>query len=134
MSLSRRHLLFAGGGAFGVAVLGSCSSSSTAPPAAPEPSVPAASGAVAGDWRRVEMSYVAAYILVRNGEAAIVDLGLAGSSVAIGQGLQAAGADWSAVKHIVLTHLHDDHVGGLGEIGPLVGAAIYAGRRGQPGV
>jgi glyoxylase-like metal-dependent hydrolase (beta-lactamase superfamily II) len=128
MVLSRRQLFFAGGGALGVAVLGSCSSSSTPRPEAPEPSVPAASGAVAGDWRRVEMSYVSAYILVRNGEAAIVDLGLAGSTTVIEQGLKAAGADWTTVKHIVLTHMHDDHVGGLAEIGPLVGAMIYAGR------
>jgi glyoxylase-like metal-dependent hydrolase (beta-lactamase superfamily II) len=31
------------------------------------------------------------------------------------------------VKHIVLTHLHIDHVGGLAEVAPHVKAAIYAG-------
>jgi glyoxylase-like metal-dependent hydrolase (beta-lactamase superfamily II) len=128
---SRRRLLFtAGAGALGVTVLGSCSSRSSAPPTpaeSPEPPVPAASGAVAGDWRRVDMSYVAAYILVRKGEAAIVDLGLAGSESAIEEGLKAAGAGWRSVKHIVLTHLHDDHVGGLAEIAPHVKATIYAG-------
>jgi glyoxylase-like metal-dependent hydrolase (beta-lactamase superfamily II) len=82
---------------------------------------------VAGDWRRVTMSYVAAYILVRRGEAAIVDLGTAGSEPAIEKGLKAAGAGWGSVKHIVLTHLHNDHVGGLAEIAPLVNASIYAG-------
>ncbi|MGW4947012.1 MBL fold metallo-hydrolase [Actinoplanes sp. NPDC004185] len=131
LSFSRRRLLFtAGAGALGVAVLGSCSSESSgpaAPAASSEQPVPAVSGAVAGDWRRVSMSYVAAYILVRNGEAAIVDLGTAGSESAIGEGLKAAGAGWDAVKHIVLTHLHDDHVGGLAEIAPLVKASIYAG-------
>ncbi|MEU8612285.1 MBL fold metallo-hydrolase [Actinoplanes sp. NPDC048791] len=131
LSLSRRRLLFtAGAGALGVAVLGSCSSESSGPPApaaSAEQPVPAASGAVAGDWRRVTMSYVAAYILVRNGEAAIVDLGTAGSQSAIEEGLKAAGAGWSSVKHIVLTHLHDDHIGGLAEIAPLVKASIYAG-------
>jgi glyoxylase-like metal-dependent hydrolase (beta-lactamase superfamily II) len=129
--LSRRRLLFtAGAGALGVTVLGSCSSQSSAPPTpaeSPEPSVPAASGAVAGDWRRVNMSYVAAYILLRKGEAAIVDLGTAGSEPAIEEGLKAAGAGWASVKHIVLTHLHDDHVGGLAEIAPHVNATIYAG-------
>ena len=98
--LSRRRLLFtAGAGALGVTVLGSCSAEPSAPPKqadspSPEPPVPAASGAVAGDWRRVSMSYVAAYILVRNGEAAIVDLGTAGSESAIEEGLKAAGAGW----------------------------------------
>lgn len=89
--------------------------------------MPAASGAVAGDWRRVSMSYVAAYILVRRGEAAIVDLGTPGSEAAIQQGLEAAGAGWGSVKHVVLTHLHNDHVGGLDEIAPRVKATIYAG-------
>jgi glyoxylase-like metal-dependent hydrolase (beta-lactamase superfamily II) len=138
--LSRRRLLFtAGAGALGVTVLGSCSSQSSAPPTpaessapptpaeSPEPPVPAASGAVAGDWRRVNMSYVAAYIAVRNGEAAIVDLGTAGSESAIEEGLKAAGAGWRSVRHILLTHLHDDHVGGLAEIAPHVKATIYAG-------
>jgi glyoxylase-like metal-dependent hydrolase (beta-lactamase superfamily II) len=129
--LSRRRLLFAAGaGAIGVTVLGSCSSEPSAPPAPAESAeapVPAASGAVAGDWRRVNMSFVAAYILVRKGQAAIVDLGTAGSESAIEEGLKAAGAGWQSVKHIVLTHLHDDHIGGLAEIVPKVKTTIYAG-------
>ncbi|MBU2668033.1 MBL fold metallo-hydrolase [Actinoplanes bogorensis] len=132
LRLTRRLLFTAGAGALGVTVLGSCSSSSppassTPSSASPEAPVPAASGAVAGDWRRVDISYVAAYILVREGEAAIVDLGIPGSQAAIEDGLKAAGAGWGSVKHIVLTHLHDDHVGGLAEIAPLVKANIYAG-------
>jgi len=127
--LSRRRLLFtAGAGALGVAVLGSCSSSSPPPPAEPpDTPVPAASGAVAGDWRRVDRTIVAAYILVRGREAAIVDLGTIGSEAAIEQGLKAAGASWKSVRHIVLTHMHADHVGGLPEIAPLVGAKLYCG-------
>jgi glyoxylase-like metal-dependent hydrolase (beta-lactamase superfamily II) len=125
--LTRRRLLFtAGAGVLGVTVLNSCSSSAPSP-AAGETPIPAASGAVAGDWRRVSMSYVAAYLLVRGNEVAIVDLGTAGSESAIEEGLKAAGAGWSSVKHIVLTHLHDDHVGGLAEIAPEVKATIYAG-------
>ncbi|MEU4238516.1 MBL fold metallo-hydrolase [Actinoplanes sp. NPDC026619] len=123
----RRRLLFTGGaGVLGIAVLDSCSSS--VPSAPPETPVPAASGAVAGDWRRVSMSVVAAYLLVRGGEVAIVDLGMPGSAAAIEAGLEGAGAGWGAVKHVILTHLHQDHVGGLTEIAPKVtGAAIYAG-------
>jgi len=128
--ISRRRLLFtAGAGAIGMAVLGSCSTSSSppAPAESPETPVPAASGAVAGDWRRVDRTIVAAYILVRGKEAAIVDLGTIGSESAIEEGLKAAGANWASVKHIVLTHMHQDHVGGLPEIAPLVKANLYCG-------
>lgn len=130
----RRRLLFTGGaGVLGVAVLTACSSDSgsgagsASTPAASETPVPAASGAVAGEWRRVNMSYVSAYILVRGKEAAIVDLGTPGSESAIETGLKGAGVGWEAVKHVVLTHLHDDHVGGLPEVAPHVTGSIYAG-------
>ncbi|MFI5897685.1 MBL fold metallo-hydrolase [Actinoplanes sp. NPDC051513] len=132
MKLTRRRLLFTTApGVLGIAVLDGCSTSSPPgkpSPAAPESPVPAASGAVAGDWRRVAMSSVSAYLLVRGGEVAIVDLGNPGSSGAIEEGLKAAGAGWGSVKHIVLTHLHQDHVGGLDSVAPHVNAAaIYAG-------
>jgi glyoxylase-like metal-dependent hydrolase (beta-lactamase superfamily II) len=129
LRLTRRRLLFSTApGVLGVTVLAGCSSSTPSPSPSPSPvPVPAASGAVAGDWRRVAMSYVSAYILVRGSEVAIVDLGLSGSGPAIEDGLKAAGQTWKSVKHIVLTHLHDDHVGGLAEIAPQVNAGIYAG-------
>ena len=89
----------------------------TAPSSAPPPS----------DWKRVNLSFVSAYLLVRGGEAAIVDLGTPGSAAAIEEGLKAAGSDWAAVKHVVLTHKHDDHAGSLGEVEPLVKASFYTG-------
>jgi glyoxylase-like metal-dependent hydrolase (beta-lactamase superfamily II) len=73
------------------------------------------------------MSFVSAYLLVRGGEVAVVDLGTTGSLPAIEEGLKAAGAGWDAVKHVILTHLHPDHVGGLGEVAPHVAGTIYAG-------
>jgi glyoxylase-like metal-dependent hydrolase (beta-lactamase superfamily II) len=130
LRFTRRRLLFSTApGVLGITVLAGCSSSApSSSPTTPPPSpVPAAAGAVAGDWRRVAMSYVSAYLLVRGAEVAIVDLGLSGSGPAIEEGLKAAGQSWRSVRHIVLTHLHDDHVGGLAEIAPQVNAAIYAG-------
>lgn len=121
--LTRRRLLFtAGAGVLGVAVVntvGACSDS---------PGRPAeASAAATTDWRRINLSFVSAYLLIRGGEAAVVDLGTAGSADAIGAALTAAGSGWSAVKHVILTHQHDDHAGGLAGVAPQVKAAFYAG-------
>ncbi len=83
----------------------SSSAASTPPAAAPS----AASGKVA--WERVNLGFVSAYILSRNGEAAIVDTGVAGSEGAIGESLKAIGLDWPAVGHVIVTHMHPDHAG-----------------------
>jgi glyoxylase-like metal-dependent hydrolase (beta-lactamase superfamily II) len=78
---------------------------------------PFASSADAGlTWQRVDLGFVAAYLLVRGGEAALVDTGVGGSADAIEASLSAVGLDWSALGHAVLTHRHDDHVGSLVEV------------------
>lgn len=126
--ISRRLLFTAGSGVLGVTVLNTlsgCSSSpesaTPAPGSAPPPSSP-------GGWQRVNLSFVSAYILVRGADAAIVDLGTPGSADAIGQGLTAAGSGFSAVRHVILTHKHDDHAGGLGGVEPqATNAKFYTG-------
>ena len=71
---------------------------------------------------------MSAYILVRGSEAAIVDLGTPGSGAAIEAGLTAAGANWGAVRHVILTHQHQDHAGGAAEVAPKVTAgSLYTG-------
>jgi glyoxylase-like metal-dependent hydrolase (beta-lactamase superfamily II) len=82
------------------------------PPSGSAPPGPA--GGVA--WHRVNVGFVSAYILVRDGEAAIVDTGVGGSADAIEQALGGAGLSWDAVGHLILTHHHGDHVGSASEI------------------
>jgi len=67
-------------------------------------------------WERVNLGFVSAYILVRGGEAAIVDTGVAGSGADIEASLGAARLRWSAVGHLILTHHHNDHQGSAAEV------------------
>ncbi len=52
------------------------------------------------DWTRVNLGFVSAYILVRGGEAAVVDTGVAGSADDIAKALGGIGLDWDAVAHV----------------------------------
>jgi glyoxylase-like metal-dependent hydrolase (beta-lactamase superfamily II) len=93
--------------------------SASAPPSpgtSPSGSTAPASPGTGVTWERVNLGFVSAYILVRGGEAAIVDTGVEGSTDAIGASLASLGLDWSAVGHLVLTHHHADHVGSAGAI------------------
>ena len=94
---------------------------------------PTAASALDGvAWHRVVFgdNFVAAYVLVRGGEAALVDTGaesLAGAGI-IDDALDAAGIGWGAVGHVVVTHLHADHRGNLSEVMTLASDATgYAG-------
>lgn len=71
---------------------------------------------------------MSAYVLVRGGEAAIVDTGVGGSAGAIEASLAGVGLTWDAVGHLILTHHHNDHVGSAAEIqGRAPESAGYAG-------
>lgn len=83
-------------------------------------------------WERVDLGFVSAYLLVRGGEVAIVDTGVPGSAEAIESSLSAAGSSWADVSHVILTHLHNDHVGSLGDVMALAPEA--AGFAGEPDI
>jgi glyoxylase-like metal-dependent hydrolase (beta-lactamase superfamily II) len=67
-------------------------------------------------WERVNLGGVSAYVLVRGGEAAIVDTGVPGSVDDIEAAITRVGLDWSAVGHLVLTHHHNDHQGSAPDV------------------
>ncbi|GAB2577888.1 hypothetical protein Aab01nite_10800 [Paractinoplanes abujensis] len=111
-----------------MAILNACSSAEDTPPENAA-SAPAPSSAGTGGWQRVNLNFVSAYLLVRGTEAAVVDLGTGGSADAIGQGLTAAGSSFAAVRHVILTHKHEDHAGGLaGVSAETPNAKIYVGQ------
>lgn len=130
--ISRRRLFVTtGAGVVSLAVvntLSACSEGSQ--PSQPAPTTTVAqpeSTALPTGWFQVDRSYVSAYLLLRGKEVAIVDTGTPGSGAAIEDGLKAAGTGFAAVKHVILTHYHDDHIGGLEAIEPKVKATLYAG-------
>ncbi|MFL5688479.1 MAG: MBL fold metallo-hydrolase [Chloroflexota bacterium] len=94
----------------------------------------ASSGAGAG-WTRVELGFVSAYILVRGGEAVVVDTGVAGSDDEIKAALADIGLAWSDVGHVILTHKHGDHAGSLVPVLTAATAATgYAGAEDLPAI
>jgi glyoxylase-like metal-dependent hydrolase (beta-lactamase superfamily II) len=100
--------------------------SSSAPPST------AASGVA---WERANLGFVSAYILVRAGEAAIVDTGVAGSAGRISEALVAAGVDWPQVGHVILTHKHGDHAGSIAAVlQQAPDATVYAGQADIPNI
>lgn len=148
--LSRRTFLFDLGTAVAAAVtLGACTSSadpSSGPAGSASPGV-GASGAASGpsspsavdptaagdqlQWERVLGGAASAYVLVRAGEATIVDTGQPGAAPALEDGLAALGVGWADVADVVLTHRHPDHVGGLGEVAELAADATLSAGTGD---
>ena len=78
-------------------------------PPASESASAATGGALA--WSRVNLGFVSAYLLVRGGEAALVDTGVEDSADAIEAALGSLSLGWAAVGHVILTHKHGDHAG-----------------------
>jgi glyoxylase-like metal-dependent hydrolase (beta-lactamase superfamily II) len=118
-------------GAAGTSTTGPPGPASTPPPAttASDAASPAAPTSSSAAWSRVDLGFVSAYVLVRDGEAVLIDTGIGGSADAIGETLAAAGARWEDLAHVVVTHRHPDHAGSLGEVlDRAAGATAYVGR------
>jgi glyoxylase-like metal-dependent hydrolase (beta-lactamase superfamily II) len=141
----RTFLVHAGRGTIALAVMGvagcvpAATGSSAPSSAASDPATdPPASDAPIGEgvaWERVDLGFVSAYVLVRGGEAAVVDTGVAGSDDDIASALERLGLDWDAVGHVVLTHQHDDHAGSAAAVLTAAAAATgYAGEADIPAI
>ena len=81
--------------------------------------------------RRVPLGqngFTTAYVVIRGGEAAIVDTGVYDSHQRIGEVIQEAGLNWDAVHHLILTHHHNDHIGSVRDVLRMATAAtVWAG-------
>jgi glyoxylase-like metal-dependent hydrolase (beta-lactamase superfamily II) len=78
---------------------------------------------------------VSAYVLVRAGEATVVDTGNPGDAGDIAATLDGLGIGWNDVSTVILTHLHGDHVGSLGDVMAAAPDAVgYAGAPDIPGI
>jgi glyoxylase-like metal-dependent hydrolase (beta-lactamase superfamily II) len=79
-------------------------------------------------WARIGDPRVAGYVLVRGGEAAVVDTGPWCLPDVIGGALMGVGLDWSAVGSVIVTHKHPDHWVGLPSIlERAADAVVFAG-------
>lgn len=96
---------------------------------------PTTEASPAAAWERVALGGVSAYIVIRGGEAAVIDTGNPGSEAAIGDTLRALGFDWDNVAHVILTHRHRDHVGSVDAVMTLAAASTaYAGAEDIPNI
>lgn len=133
-----------GPGATATATPASSPSANAVPPASPSGgsasgsptlSTPPSASADGLAWHRVNLAFVSAYVLVRAGEAAIVDTGVAGSEDEIGGVLTSVGLGWDAVGHVILTHKHGDHAGSASAVLERARAAQgYAGSADIPSI
>ena len=93
----------------------------------PEPTTSRQPTGARVEWQRASLGFVSAYVLVRRGEGLLFDTGTGDDAVGpIAAALEAIGVGWDAIGHVVLSHRHGDHIGGLGAVlREAPGATVY---------
>jgi glyoxylase-like metal-dependent hydrolase (beta-lactamase superfamily II) len=101
------------------------------PPASESSAAPTDAAATGGyDWRRVDLGFVSAYLLVAENQVVVVDTGVEGSETDIEQALDDLTLGWYAVEHVILTHRHPDHIGSVpAVIEAAPDAIVHAGQQ-----
>jgi glyoxylase-like metal-dependent hydrolase (beta-lactamase superfamily II) len=80
-----------------------------------------------------EEEIIGSYVMADNDELAIIDPGPASTANALLAALREAGFEPSSVTHLLLTHIHLDHAGGVGTLLPLMPKAkVYVHTKGAP--
>jgi glyoxylase-like metal-dependent hydrolase (beta-lactamase superfamily II) len=103
-----------------------CERDLPSPPASQGPSGSAAPGSL--PWARIGDVRASGYVLVRGGEATVIDTGPWCVPDVIEGGLMAVGLDWSAVGSVIVTHKHPDHWVGLSSaLERAADAVVFAG-------
>ena len=88
----------------------------TSPLALPAFVEPCGPGVYAIDTGFTRPRFDAAFVIVHEGHAAIIDTGAAPGVPRILQALQALGVEPEAVDFVIPTHVHLDHAGGAGQL------------------
>jgi glyoxylase-like metal-dependent hydrolase (beta-lactamase superfamily II) len=118
----------AGAGTTGAPVTTAEAGATTAPAAAATTSTSAPQAGSGSTIERVSLGFVSAYIVERDGAAAVVDTGVSGSAGDIEAGLAVLGLDWTSVGSVIFTHNHGDHVGSARDVMEAAGGAeAFAG-------
>jgi glyoxylase-like metal-dependent hydrolase (beta-lactamase superfamily II) len=93
----------------------------------------AAPGLTGIDTRMAGMTSITSAYLVSAAEPALVETGPATSVEAVTDGLSALGLGPADLAHIVLTHIHLDHAGGVGDLArAFPSATVWVHERGAP--
>jgi len=80
-----------------------------------------------------EEEIVGSYVIAGKDELAVIDPGPASTADALLSGLREAGFDPDKVTHLLLTHIHLDHAGGVGKLLPYMPKAkVYVHGKGAP--
>lgn len=80
-----------------------------------------------GVWE-LSAGIVKVYLISRKEELTLIDTGLPGWSEKILESIDSLGLDRSHLKHILITHFHNDHIGSLEKLKEITGATVYAHR------